>query len=48
MEMVDMVIARIWFSGRKSRSANNYLQRPDLRLENAARYKKTEENQVPI
>ena len=27
MEMVDMVITRIWFSGRKSRSVNNFLQR---------------------
>jgi hypothetical protein len=28
MAMVDMVITRIWFSGRKSRSVNNSLQRP--------------------
>ena len=27
MEMVDMVITRISFSGRKSRSVNNFLQR---------------------
>ena len=25
-----MVITKIWFAGPKSRSANNYLQRPDL------------------
>ena len=30
MEMVDMVITRIWFSGRKSRSVNNFLQPLDL------------------
>ena len=30
MEMVDMVITTNWFSGPKSRSANNFLQRPDL------------------
>ena len=30
MEMLGMVITRIWFSGPKSRSANNFLQQPDL------------------
>jgi hypothetical protein len=28
MEMIDMVITTKWFSGRKSRSVNNFLQRP--------------------
>ena len=30
MEMVDMVITKSWFSGPKSRSANNSLQQPDF------------------
>jgi hypothetical protein len=29
-----MVITKKWFSGRKSRSVNNSLQRPDLGLQN--------------
>jgi hypothetical protein len=28
MGMVDMVITNNWFSGRKSRSVNNFAQRP--------------------
>ena len=32
MEMVGVIITRIWFSGRKSRSVNNFFQRPDLGL----------------
>ena len=32
MEMVDMVTTKIWFSGRKSRSVKNFLQRPVFRL----------------
>ena len=30
MEMVDMVIITIWFSGPNSRSVNNVLQQPDF------------------
>ena len=30
MEMVDMVITKVWFSGPKSRSVNNSFQQPDL------------------
>ena len=30
MKMVGMIITRIWFSGRKSRSVNNSFQQPDL------------------
>jgi hypothetical protein len=33
MEIIDMVITRIRFSGRKSRRVNNSLQRPDLALQ---------------
>ena len=32
MEMVDMVIIQIWFSGPKSRSVDNFVQRPECRL----------------
>ena len=32
MELVDLVITVIWFSGPKSRSVNNWFQRPDLAL----------------
>ena len=31
MEMVDMVITKTWFSGPKSRSANIFVRRTDLR-----------------
>jgi hypothetical protein len=48
MEMVDMVITGIRFSGRKSRSVNNFTQRPDLGLQKSARYQKPEENQVQL
>ena len=32
MEMVDMVITRIWFSNSRSRNVNNFLQQPHFRL----------------
>ena len=32
MEIVDVVIAKCWFSGRTSRSVNNLSQWPDLGL----------------
>ena len=43
-----MVITRIRFSIRKSRSVNDFLWRLDLGLQKSARCQKTEENQVPI
>jgi hypothetical protein len=46
MKMVDMVITRIRFSGRKSRSVNNVFQRPDLGLNKSVLYQKSEENQI--
>ena len=46
--MVDMVITTIRFSGPKSRSVNNFLQRPDFGVQKSARYQKPEENQIPI
>ena len=32
MEIVGGIITKKWFSGRKSRSVNNFFQQPDLGL----------------
>jgi hypothetical protein len=48
MGIADMVITRIWFSGRQSKSVNIFLQQLDLGSQKSAQCHKTEENQIPI